>query len=109
MVGLTYCARCGVWPKGTASAGPQPRLMVTRSQCTPAALSWSARFGGSHCTPPEPNTTGKSVQARESFSLETNDHWMPASWSSGMSRVLKAISLGKKPWLTAGDAPHASG
>ena len=66
-------------------------------------------FGGSHWTPPEPKTTGKSAHARETFSLETNDHWMPASARSGIIRMLKAISLGKKPRLAAGDAPQASG
>ena len=59
-------------------------------------------------TPPEPKTTGKSAHARLTFSALTMDHSMPSAASTGIMRVLKAISLGKKPLEIPGEAPQAS-
>ena len=59
--------------------------------------------------PPDPKTTGKSAQAREIFSPDTNVQSMPASARYGINRVEKAISLGKKPRDCAGVVPHVCG
>ncbi|MCG3124223.1 MAG: hypothetical protein GIKADHBN_02675 [Phycisphaerales bacterium] len=104
-----YCARRGVIASGYASAGPQPREIDSLYQFTPGALSWSARFGGSQFTPPDPYCTGKSGHARLIFSLLTKVHAMPSLASTGISRVLNAISDGNSPRDAAGVAPHASG